>query len=205
VAVVVYVGALLATPTVKAALVYYEHEGSRVLSLPGFRGIRVPARLYESYQPIGEFFRAHTREGEPIYTGLLRHDSIVINNTLLYAIAGRPACCGYTELHPGVGDRVPVQREIVERLENRNVRAIALWEFGGLDSMEAVKRRTMAEVADAGSTLLDRYIADNFQTVETHGEYRVLWRRNVPLKERVAYQGVPPSAPSLDSIVHAGP
>lgn len=181
VAVAVYAAALLVTPGVKGSLIFYEWAGSRVLNLTGLRGVRLPARLYDSFQPVGQFFRTHTRESEPIYTGLLRHDSIVINNTLLYAIAGRPACCGYTELHPGVGDRAPVQREIIRRLEDTRVRAIALWEFGWPESvMEARKQHTVAGVPDAGSILLDRYIAENFRLIESHGEYHVFWRRDAP-------------------------
>jgi hypothetical protein len=182
--VVVYAAGLLTTAGLDAARVAYEWRGSRVLQLEGLRGIRVPARLYDSFQPIGRFFREHTEEGEPVYTGLRRHDSIVINNTLLYAIVGRPACCGYTELHPGVVDRIPVQERIVRMLEERRVRALALWDFGWPEEqMAARKAHTTASIPDAGATVLDRYIAQNFQVVESHGEYLVLWRRDVPLQE----------------------
>jgi len=172
----------LTTPAIVAvAAVYYEWEGSRVLDLPGVRGVRLPARTYDSLFPVGRFFRTHTREDEPIYTGLVRHDAIVINNTMLYPLAGRPACCGYTELHPGVADRASVQERIVRRLEDGRVRAIALWEFGWApEVMEARKRRAMAAVPDAGSTILDRYISEHYRVLESHGEYRVLWRRDEP-------------------------
>jgi hypothetical protein len=183
----VYVAALGSTAAIDAAAVYYEWPGSRILDLAGMRGIRVPARLYRSIQPIGEFFRTYTSEGEPIYAGLARHDSIVINNVLLYAVAGRPACCAFTELHPGVADRAPVQQSIVRRLEEHRVRAMALWEFGWPDEvMDARKQRTVAAVPDAGATILDRYIADRFEIVETHGEYHLLWRRGTPRPTRVS-------------------
>ena len=61
------------------------------------------------------------------------------------------------------------------------VRAVILWEFGWSESrMEARKTGTMAAVPDAGATLLDQHIADNFRRIETHGEYHLLWRRDVP-------------------------
>jgi hypothetical protein len=111
----------------------------------------------------------------------MRHDSVVINNPLLYAIVGRPSCCGYTELHTAVADREPVQRKIVEKLDARGVRALALWEFGWSKTvMESRKRYVMGLVPDAGSTILDRYIAENFRVIETHGEFHVLWRRGLP-------------------------
>jgi hypothetical protein len=179
-AVVVYVGGLLTPPVIRVALVAYEWNGSRVLDLPGLRGIRLPARLYDSFHPVGQFIRTHTRADEPIYAGLLRHDAIVINNTMLYVIAGRPPCCRYTELHPGVADREPIQREIIRRLEDSNVRAMVLWEFGWPRSvMERRKQHTMAAVSDAGSSVLDEYIARRFAVAARHGEYRVLWRRDL--------------------------
>lgn len=194
VGVCIYSIGLMTSPAVNAATVYYEWDGSRVLDLPGLRGIRLPARLYNSYQPLGQFFRAHVPDGEPIYAGLLRHDSIVVNNSLLYAIAGRPACCGYTELHPGVADRAPVQQDIIRRLDAGGVRAVALWQFGWADEvMEARKRHTMAGVADAGSMILDRYIAQQFEVVARYGEYHVLWRRNAPRPP-----GVTPLPPDID-------
>ncbi len=180
-AVSIYAGGLMAAAVLDGAQVSYEWSGSRMLDLPGFRGVRVPARLYEAFHPIGRFFRDRTREGEPVYTGLVRHDSIVINNPLLYAIVGRPPCCGHTELHPGHGDRALVHQDIIRSLEDRRVRAIALWEFGWPEAqMAARKARSKTAVPDAGSTLLDRYIAQHFRLVESHGEYHVLWRRDEP-------------------------
>jgi hypothetical protein len=181
IAVAIYATGLLTLAGIRAATVYYEWTGSRVLDFPGFGGVRVPARVYDSFHPVGQFFRTHTREGEPIYAGLVRHDSIIGNAPLLYAIAGRPACCSYTELHPGVADRLPVQREIIRRLEDGGVRAIVLWQFGWpADDLEIRKQRIVSVVPDAGSTLLDRYIAENFRRIETHGEFHLLWRRDAP-------------------------
>jgi hypothetical protein len=175
----IYALGLVTEAAIHAARVYYEWPGSQVMQLAGFRGVRLPARLFNSFDPTGRFIRAAVPAGEPIYTGLLRHDSIVVNNALLYAIAGRPACCGYTELHPGVGDRAPVHREIIRRLEQSNVRAMVLWQFGWpAEIMEARKRHTVAGVPDAGSTILDRYIADHFEPLAQYGEYHILWRRD---------------------------
>lgn len=189
----VYAGGLLATSATKLAAVHYEWAGSRPLDLPGFRGVRVPARMYEAFNPIGRFFRTYTAADEAIYTGLVRHDAIVINNSLLYAIAGRRTCCGVTELHPGVADRAALQTKIIERLEQSGVRAMALWRFGWTDAvMDERRRRSLAATPDGASTRLDEYIAAHFETVSTHGEYRVLWRRDQPrpwLKEQVAAGG----------------
>ena len=118
-----------------------------------------------------------------------------MNNALLYAIADRPACCGYTELHPGVGDRAAVHREIIRKLETTGVGTIVLWEFGWPESvMEARKRHTMAAVADAGSTLLDDYIAQRFERVEQHGELHVFRRRPAPVPDKPVAEHTVPNA-----------
>jgi hypothetical protein len=175
---------MLVPAGINAARVGYEWAGSRVLELPGVRGVRLPARLYDSFAPIGRYIREHTSEGEPVYTGLLRHDAIVINNTMLYAIVGRPACCGFTELHPGVADRPDAQQRIIRMIEARRVRAIVLWAFGWSNEvMQATLERNRTAVPDAGATLLDRYIAERFQLVESHGEYHVFWRRGEPIPD----------------------
>jgi hypothetical protein len=194
----VYSAGLLAMPAVRAALVLFEWPGSRTIDLTGFNGVRVPARLGEPFEAVGRFFRTHTREDEPVYIGLLRHDAIVASDPLLYAIAGRPSCCRYTELHPGVADRTSIQQEIIRRLEDTDVRAIALWEFGWSSTvMDARKQRTMAAVPDAGATILDRHIATHFVVVGSYGEYRVLWRRDAPFPDA-------PPASVLSPAPHAG-
>jgi hypothetical protein len=87
-------------------------------------------------------------------------------------------------LHPGVADRTSIQHEIIRRLEDADVRAIALWEFGWSSTvMDARKQRTMAAVPDAGATILDRHIATHFVVVGSYGEYQVLWRRDAPFPD----------------------
>jgi hypothetical protein len=36
-------------------------------------------------------------------------------------------------------------------------------------------------IPELGSTLLDRYFADNFQEVARFGEYVLVWRKGIPM------------------------
>ena len=84
-------------------------------------------------------------------------------------------------------DREDVQREIISDLERLHVRCAVLWNFGWpkpfMDSMLADRRRQIPEI---GSTLLDRYFADNFQEVGRFGEYVLVWRKGIPGPPRPA-------------------
>ncbi|MFO7634720.1 MAG: glycosyltransferase family 39 protein, partial [Caldilinea sp.] len=48
----------------------------------------------------------------PIFSGLLRHDNVFVNDVSVYFLAGRPISTRYHELHPGVTTTQPVQEEM---------------------------------------------------------------------------------------------
>ena len=134
------------------------------------------------YEPVGRFFRAHTDEREPIFAGLRRHDVIVINDPLLYAVADRPVCCGYTELHPGVADRGSIQERIIRGLVEHRVRALVMWDFGWSSAdLERRQRSSAMSVPDVTSTRLDRYIEEHFHRIAEYGELQIFWRRDLPM------------------------
>ncbi len=178
---VVYAIGVLIPPATQVFRVLIEWSGSSVLDLPGVRGVRLGAREHAYYDPIARFFREHTREDERIYVGLLRHDAIVISKPNLYAVTGRASCCRYSELHPAVADRIAAHREIIADLEHHDVRGIILWKFGwSNDVLDEFKARSIAAVADGGSTMLDEYIAERFEPIAQYDEYIVMWRKDLP-------------------------
>ena len=177
----VYAGSLVSSPIERTVELADNWRSGLVIDLPGMRGFRLPPWRYYAYEPVGRFLRTHTSEGEPIFAGLTRHDVIVINDPLLYAVADRPVCCGYTELHPGVADRGSVQQRIIRGLEAHAVRALVLWDFGWPRAdLERRKRLSAVTVPDAPSTRLDRYIEEHFRKIAEHGEFQIFWRRDLP-------------------------
>ena len=122
---------------------------SRLLDLAGVRGIRLGPQEYGYSHPIATFFREHTNEDERIYAGLLRHDAIVINKPIFYAVAQRRSCCRYSELHPGVADRIEAQQEIIRDMERHDVRVLIIWKCGWSNTvLDEFKARSRAAIYD---------------------------------------------------------
>lgn len=160
---------------------WMQWRDNQLLELPGMRARYYPSHIFDAYLPIVEFLQKNTREDERIYVGLARHDSIVINDWSLHTVAGRRNCCRYSELHRGVADVVEGQREIIRDIERHQVRAVVLWKFGWSD--EILERRLEGlrlRLPEAGSVVLDEYIAEHFDLLAQHGEYLVMWRKGIP-------------------------
>lgn len=179
----VYTIGLLIPPAVQFSLAVRNMSGTRSLEFPGVSGIRVSREEYDVYYPIVSFIRQNVAENERIYVGLERHDATVIGNMRFYYLSQRRNCCRHDELHPGVTDRIDVQREIIDSIQEHRVRCIVLWKFGWKKSvLDAIKARNAAAVDGAGSDLLDRFIEANFEPVAQYGEYKLLWRKGLPYR-----------------------
>ena len=80
-------------------------------------------------------------------------------------------------MHPGVTDREDVQREMIADLERKRVRCAVIWRFGWQpELLDQIVARRQAVLPECGATLLDEYLAREFNTVLEVGEYAVLWR-----------------------------
>lgn len=70
------------------------------------------------------------RQRRPIFSGLLRHDNVFVNDVSIYFLAGRGSATRYQELHLGVTTTRAVQQEMVAEFDaNRPERLVlATWE-----------------------------------------------------------------------------
>ncbi len=178
VAFAIYTLGLALAPAEQLFRIGLELRDSRMLGLPGFAGVRVSGLDYAAYTTVHEVVQEQTTEDERIYSGVARHEAIVISDPLIYAVAGRLPCCRYTELHGGVTDRLSIQREIIDGLEAKDVRIVVLWRFGWSDSVLDLRRDALRETTpDGGSTLLNEYIAEHYEPITEAGEYVVLRRK----------------------------
>jgi hypothetical protein len=181
-------GAALVHPARAAGEAAYFWQGHARLSLTAVAGIRVPRWQQEVYEPVVSFIREHVPEREAIYSGLMRHDAVVISDQRFYFLSGRPVASRYNELHPGIVDLEPAQHEIIADLERLEVRCAVLWDFGWptdqLDGILAERRRAIPAI---GSRVLDEYLRKEFQEIGRYGEYVLVWRKG----------GVMPQAPVL--------
>ena len=176
-----YTLGLIAYPANALARIAVNWSGRRHLEVPGARGIWVSKYQYDVYHPIVKFIRQHVPPDERIYAGLKRHDSPVISDLKFYYLTGRKNCCRYDELHSGITDRADVQQEIIDAIEEHNVRCVVIWRFGWpQDVLDMVKESNMATIPGLGNTLLDEFIAETFETIGQYGEYDLMWRKGVP-------------------------
>lgn len=174
----IYALGLLAPFALSAAFVARELPRSETLGFPGVAGVRLTADEAATYRPIVAFVRERVPRREPIYVGLTRHDATVISNQRFYFLCDRRPAGRYNELHPGITDREEVQREIAASIESQGARCLVLWRFGwSKERLDSIRDRNRAAVAGAGSDWLDRWIAERFETVLEHDQYRVLFRK----------------------------
>jgi hypothetical protein len=164
----------------------FAESGTHMLDVPVARGVRVPHRQFAYLDPIVRLVLERTEPDERIYAGVQRHDAIVINNRSFYYLTGRRGATRYPELHPGVTDLEGAQREIIEDLERHGVRCVILWHFGWPDErLDRIRDDRASRVPGIGATLLDEFLAENFESIATHGDFEVLWRRDDHAAPRV--------------------
>ncbi|MBD3156319.1 hypothetical protein GF369_00675 [Candidatus Peregrinibacteria bacterium] len=106
-------------------------------------------------------------KNEPLYIGLADHSTLFINNSMLYFMLPNPIATRYHELHPGVANTVPVQREIIGELEK--VDYVVLWDYFYCEPNESC--------VGTDVTLIDDYIDDNFSQLRHYGAYQLMKRK----------------------------
>jgi hypothetical protein len=105
----------------------------------------------------------------PIFSGLLRHDNVFVNDVSIYFLAGRPIATRYHELHPGVTTTRPVQEEMVAEFAAQEPEWLVLLTWGNPNEPNASR-------FSSGVTLLDDYIRAHYRKTLSTGIYE-LWRR----------------------------
>jgi hypothetical protein len=138
------------------------------LAPPRGAGATIPQAI-ASYNDLVLAIQAHTRAGEPIFSGVTRHDRLFATDVLLYFLTDRPAPTRYYELNRGHMASETVQAEVVDALERRGVRIVVL-----VDWLSNEPNRSSIS---NGVTLLDDYIRTHYGRLGTFGAYELLDRR----------------------------
>jgi hypothetical protein len=147
-----------------------EPPATHPFSLDRAAGLRSPANP-RPYEQAILLVRDLAAAGEPIFVGNDRHDRIFINDVLFYALADRPSATRYHELHPGVATTAPVQREIIQELEARQVQVVVI------RTERHPPESANASSQSSGVTLLDDHIRMAFESIATFEDYDVRKRR----------------------------
>jgi 4-amino-4-deoxy-L-arabinose transferase-like glycosyltransferase len=116
------------------------------------------------------YIQAHTQPNEPIFVGNQRHDILFVNDVGFYFLAARPSATRYSELHPGVANTLPVQQEIANELETKQVHLLVLVNIWLSNEPNGSSKST-------GVRYLDDYIHGHYFLIASYGEYQV-WERN---------------------------
>jgi len=110
-----------------------------------------------------EFISSHTRPGDPLYSGLKHHDRIFANDNLIYFATQRLPATRWSQLDPGLQTSYDTQTQMIDELERNAPPYIVL------DSEFDLSREPNDSAKSSGVMLLDDYIRDKYQPVETFG------------------------------------
>lgn len=131
-------------------------------------GITIPT-AFAYYNDVLRAVTSMTRPGEPIYSGGVKHDQILVNDVLIYFLVDRRVPIAYHELNRGLITTEPIQAEVAAALDARGVRVAVL-----LDLESGEPNRSSIP---SGVTLLDRHIRAHFVRHATIGLYEIWVRR----------------------------
>lgn len=110
-----------------------------------------------------EFISSHTRPGDQLYSGLKHHDRIFANDNLIYFATQRLPATRWSHLDPGLQTSYDIQTQMISELERNAPPYIVL------DSEFDLSREPNDSAKSSGVMLLDDYIRDKYQPVETFG------------------------------------
>jgi hypothetical protein len=118
--------------------------------------------------------RFYSRRGESVYIGLSRHDKVFANDVMSYFLFDRPIPTRYHEIHPGIVNTEPVQREMIAELTQTQPVLLYLTDMfeGANEPNESAKSN--------GVTLLDAYLKQHYSFYSTAGPFQILKRKGAP-------------------------
>ena len=129
----------------------------------------MPAWQYDSAKAAVDFIRRHSDPGDPVFVGNAQHRLVTYNDLSLYYLSERPGSTRHMQFDPGLTTSDTVQEEMVRELELRRPRVVILLKGGYVPEPNTSSR--------AGSSILDQYIASQYEIVDSTARYRMLLRR----------------------------
>jgi hypothetical protein len=117
-----------------------------------------------------EFIDSHTRPDQELYVGSTKHDRIFVNDNLTYFATQRLPATKWSHFDPGLQNNYDIQTQMVHELDVNAPPYIVL------DSEYDLVREPNDSSKSTGVTLLDEYLHNRYQHIETFGEMSV-WQR----------------------------
>ncbi len=170
----VWVPALVAEPVAMRL-----RDGARWerVRLPRFEGIVAPSARVEEMHAL----RAAIAEAGPPDAPLLvlgwRNDVMIAGSSLPYWLSDRRIATVNHELHPGVTDTEPVQRQMLADADTDPPPVVVIeFRFPG-PFLDMVGEQVRAGGVPVGATLLDEWVAENYVAGPRFGVIQVMHRK----------------------------
>jgi hypothetical protein len=160
---------------------FHRSQPATQLAAERVAGISLGAAEAGHLDELIAFVDARLGPQEAVFTGLHRHDVIVISDMRLNFLLNRPYASRYHELHPAIADTAPVQQEIIADLQRRDVKMVVLKNIFPNETLEAVKADFLRNLPNIGATDLDEFLRANYAEVRRIGPYAV-WQRQHPTR-----------------------
>jgi hypothetical protein len=135
------------------------------------RGLSQPRR-WPNYGKVIEWVHQNADPDETIYVGVIKHDTLLSNDVMLYFLTERKSATRFAELHPGVVTTEIVQREMIRSLTESDTRVLVL--------TSSISAQSNLSSVSSGVHLLDEYIAENFVLEVDYGSHQIWTRRACP-------------------------
>lgn len=121
-----------------------------------------------------EFIRSHTQPDQKLFVGLTRHDIVFANDNLIYFASQRLPATKWSHFDPFLQNTYEIQTQMIRELEATTP------PFVVLDSEFDSTREPNESSKSTGVTLLDEFIRNKYQQVETFGKMSIWQRINAP-------------------------
>lgn len=142
----------------------FAKEDTMVVRESRYAGIYLESKN-KNYIDLVRYIRNHTKPDEAIFSGVVDHSRLFVNDTLIYFLTARPPADRFLELEPGISNSSYGQEVIVNALQKKNVKLIVLLDMLSGESNQTSKSN--------GIHMLNNYIFQNYHLDKTFGKYRV--------------------------------
>jgi hypothetical protein len=152
-------------------------KGREWVGLPRLRGIAVPPANAEWMRALASALQRADDPAAPLLMLSNRNDVVVYAEGVPYWLSDRRIVTRHHELHPGITDTAPIQRQMLDDVEAGLLPVIVREHRFTDEILERVKADFLRHVK-VGSSLLDDWVAQTYVKGEFFGDYELLRRRD---------------------------
>ena len=118
------------------------------------------------------YVQQRTGPTDPVFVGLPRHDSVFVDDVMLYFAMNRTPATKWYQFDPGLQTSAPIQQAMVDELQRAKPKLIVI------DATWLDYREQNDSALSSGVTLLDDYLVRAFEPVATFGAKTILRPRS---------------------------